>query len=73
MVRPRGGRASPRYHHIKEAAEAQFLAAIAKNERIKKRKPKTSKIKQSIYRLHIIGNAIDNELERIRKYLKGKK
>jgi hypothetical protein len=72
MVRPRGGRASPRYYYIKEGAEAKFLAAIAKKERTKakKNKPKISRIKQSIYNLYVIGDLIDNEFKKIQNYLK---
>jgi hypothetical protein len=73
MVRPKGGRANPRYHHIRDASEAKYFAAIAQNERERRRKPvprKFTRIEQAIYELDLIGDKIDAELICLRLRLK---
>ncbi len=72
MVRPKGGRSQPRYHHVKDAAEAKYFAAIARNERERERKPvprKFTRIEQAIYMLDNIGDKVDAELMSLRLQL----
>jgi hypothetical protein len=59
MVRPRGGRATPRYHHVRDAAENKMFTAIAKMPKIK-----VSKADQMISKLIAVGDMIDLELQK---------
>jgi hypothetical protein len=52
LCRPRGGRASPRYHHIRDAAEQKYFAAIEKRE---EEKPLT---KAEVYILALTAMAV---------------
>jgi hypothetical protein len=75
MVKPKGGRAAPRYHYIRDAAEHKMFAAISRRKPVLKlvvaepvlklvvaEPAQFSKADHYIKMLNTVGNRVDNAI-----------
>ena len=63
ICRPKGGRAAPRYHHVKDAAEKKYFAAIEQREK----EPLPTQTEIYIYILNKSMHYVSEAMSRLRR------
>jgi hypothetical protein len=71
MIRPKGGRAAPRYYYYKQAAENKLVKLLEDppESRHKPKQKRMSKVDEFCYRMSVSAQLVDNLIQSVRKGL----